>query len=232
MASASARFGKAGAVDENTRFAIASTSKAFTVGVLGTLVDEKKLDWDDPVSRFMPGFQLRDPYVTQELTVRDLLTHRIGLPRSDNLWIVAPFDRAEILRRVRYLPGPEHFRAQYGYNNLMYILAGEVAGAAGGSSWDDLVAKRIFEPLGMTRSTTRNAVASSDDNVAASHVRVEGRPFAVKRRNYDNIGGAGAIFSSAHDMAQWVRLHLNGGTYAGKQMHPPATLREMYTPKP
>ena len=223
-------FGKPGAVDQHTLFAIASTTKAFTVGALGMLVDDGKLEWDDRVSKYMPEFELRDPYVTKALTVRDLLTHRVGLSRSDNLWIVAPFDRGEVLRRARYLPAPESFRAQYGYNNLMFILAGEVAGAAAGQSWDDLVSRRIFEPLGMTRSTTRHAVASADPNVAASHVRVEGQPFAVKRRNYDNIGGAGAIFSSAHDMAQWVRLHLNGGKYNGKQLIRPATLREMYTP--
>lgn len=223
-------YGKPGAVDENTLFAIASTTKAFTVGALGMLVDDKKLDWNDHVSKHMPAFELRDPYVTQALTVRDLLTHRVGLSRSDNLWIVAPFDRAEVLRRARFLPAPESFRAQYGYNNLMFILAGEVAGAASGQSWDDLVARRIFEPLGMTRSTTRTAVANTDLNVASSHVRVEGQPFAVTRRDYDNIGGAGAIFSSAHDMAQWIRLHLNGGTYNGKQLIKPATLREMYTP--
>jgi CubicO group peptidase (beta-lactamase class C family) len=113
----------------------------------------------------------------------------------------------------------------------MFILAGEVAGAAARSTWDDLVAQRIFQPLGMTRSTTQNAVADADTNASWSHIRVDEQPLAVKRRNYDNIGGAGAIFSSAHDMAQWVRLHLNGGTYGGKRLLQPNTLKEMYTPQ-
>lgn len=224
-------YGKPGKVDENTLFAIASTSKAFTVAALGTLVDEGKLDWDDHVSKTMPEFQLPDPFATRALTVRDLLTHRVGIPRSDNLWIVAPFDRAEILRRVRYLDASDAFRYEYGYNNLMFILAGELAGRVAATSWDDLVSTRIFKPLGMSRSTTRTAVANADGNVASSHVRVEGEPFPVKRRNYDNIGGAGAIFSSAHDMAQWIRMHLNAGTYQGHQVLKPATLREMYMPQ-
>ncbi|MES2176398.1 MAG: serine hydrolase [Gemmatimonadota bacterium] len=223
--------GKAGTVDQHTIFPIASTTKAFTVGALGTLVDEGKLKWDDKVSTYLPTLQLSDAYVTQQLTVRDLLTHRIGLSRSDNLWIVAPFTRAEVIKHARFLAPPPAFRVEYGYNNLAYILAGEVAGSASGSNWDDLIATRWFKPLGMTRSTTRSVVANADANVAASHIRVDGKPVAVARRNYDNIGGAGAIFSSAHDMAQWIRMHLAGGTYAGKRLLQPATLKEMYTPQ-
>ncbi|MDB4915224.1 MAG: serine hydrolase [Gemmatimonadetes bacterium] len=223
--------GKPGLVDQNTMFPIASTTKAFTVGALGTLVDEGRLKWDDKVSAYLPTLQLSDAYVTQQLTVRDLLTHRIGLARSDNLWLVAPFTRAEVLRHARYLAPPAGFRVEYGYNNLAYILAGEVAGAASGSNWDDLIAQRWFQPLGMTRSTTHFALANADANVAQSHIRVDGKAVAVPRRNYDNIGGAGAIFSSGHDMAQWVRMHLNGGTYNGKRLLQPATLKEMYTPQ-
>jgi CubicO group peptidase (beta-lactamase class C family) len=223
--------GKPGAVDQNTIFPIASTSKAFTVGALGTLVDEGKLKWDDKVTKYLPGFQLQDAYVTQALTVRDLLTHRIGLLRTDNLWLVAPFTRAEVIQHARYLPPPPAFRVEYGYNNLAFILAGEVAGSASGSNWDDLIAQRWFKPLGMTRSTTHSAVANADANVAGSHILVDGHAIAVPRRNYDNIGGAGAIFSSTHDMAQWVRMHLAGGTYGGKRLLQPATLKEMYTPQ-
>lgn len=218
-------------VTEHTIFPIASTSKAFTVAALGVLVDEGRVRWDDRVTRHLPAFELRDPFVTRALTVRDLLVHRIGIPRSDNLWVVAPFDRAEILRRARHLPASDDFRAEYGYNNLMYILAGEVVGAAGGSTWDDFVAERIFRPLAMTRSTTRTAVANADTNVSWSHIRVDGRPVAVPRRNYDHIGGAGAIFSSAHDMAQWMRMHLAGGRYAGREILKPETVREMHTPQ-
>ena len=223
--------GASGDVDGNTIFPIASTTKAMTVAALGMLVDERKLRWDDPVSRHLPQFQLSDPFITRELTVRDLLTHRSGLARSDNLWIAAPFDRQEVLRRARFLPVTNSFRSSYGYSNIMYIAAGEVVASIAGISWDDFLEQRIFKPLGMTRSTTRAAIVETRDNVASSHTRVDGRVQPVQRRNYDNIGGAGAVFSSVADMAQWVRMHLNGGTFDGTRLLSAAALREMYTPQ-
>jgi CubicO group peptidase (beta-lactamase class C family) len=217
-------------VDEHTLFAIASTTKAMTVGALGMLVDEGTVRWDDPVSRHLPGFQLLDPYATRELTVRDLLTHRAGLARSDNLWIAAPFDRAEILRRARQLAVSD-FRGGYGYNNIMYIAAGEVVSAASGMSWDDFLEQRLFGPLGMTRSTSRAAVVDRTPNVATAHTRSGGDIVVMARRNYDNIGGAGAVWSSVRDMAQWLRLQLGGGTYGTQTLLRPATVREMHTPQ-
>lgn len=223
--------GRAERVDEHTAFAIASTTKAMTVAGLGMLVDDDRLDWDDPVSRHLPEFQVGDPWVTSALTVRDLLTHRSGLARSDNLWIAGPFDRAEVLRRARYLPLTDAFRTTYGYQNIMYIAAGELLGAVAGMSWDDFLAERLFRPLGMTRTTTRAADVETRDNVASSHIRVDGAVEAVPRRNYDNIGGAGAAFSSAHDMAQWLRMQLNGGVYEGTRILDEATLQEMHSPQ-
>lgn len=217
-------------VDENTLFAIASTSKAFTVAALGMLADADELDWDDPVTRHLPGFRLGDPWVTAHLTVRDLLTHRAGVAREDNLWIAAPFDRGEILRRARHLDQVAEFRARYGYNNIMFIAAGEVVGAVSGMPWEEFVARRIFGPLGMERSTARADEVETRGNVAASHTRVEGQVRAVPRRDYDNIGGAGAVFSSAGDMARWLRLHLGGGVFEGRRLLEAATLEEMYTP--
>ena len=223
--------GASAPVDEHTLFAIASTTKAMTVAALGMLLDERKLRWDDPVSRHMPQFQLSDPFISRELTVRDLLTHRSGLARNDNLWIAAPFDRQEVLRRARLLPVTSSFRSSYGYSNIMYIAAGEVVTAIAALSWDDFLEQRLFRPLGMTRTTTRAAVVETRDNVASSHTRVDGRVQPVSRRNYDNIGGAGAVFSSVHDMAQWVRMHLNGGTYNGTRVLSTGALKEMYTPQ-
>lgn len=222
--------GKDQRVDEHTLFAIASTSKAFTSAALGLLVDEGKLEWDDRVTKHLPGFQLADPWITANLTVRDLLTHRAGVARQDNIWIAAPFDRDEILHRARHLEQVSPFRAHYGYNNIMFIAAGEVAGAASGLGWDELVTRRIFAPLGMTRSTTRTAVAESRGNIAVSHTRVDGKVTAVGRRNYDNIGGAGGVFSSARDMAQWLRLHLGNGRFAGDSILSQAAMAEMRQP--
>jgi CubicO group peptidase (beta-lactamase class C family) len=218
-------------VDEHTLFAVASTTKAFTAAVLGTLVDEDRLAWDDRVVEHLPMYQLADPYVTQSLTVRDLLTHRSGVSRSDNVWIAAPYDRGEVLQRARHLPVTGGFRADYGYHNVMYIAAGELAAAVAGSSWDDLVEQRLFGPLRMTRSTTRSAVVDTRANVATSHTASGGVLTVMARRNYDNIGGAGAAFSSVHDMAQWLRLQLNGGVYDGRRILADATLKEMHTPQ-
>lgn len=218
-------------VDENTLFAIASTTKAFTVAGLGILVDEERLAWDDPVSRWLPEFRLADPWVTRELTVRDLLTHRIGIERADNLWIAGPFDRAELLARAARLPAVSSFRAEYGYNNLMYVAAGEVLMAAAGESWDDFIEQRLFRPLGMNRSTVRAAEIERRDNVASSHTWIEGRVTPVPRRDYTALGSAGAAFSSVSEMARWVRMHLNGGTIDGRRILSEETVREMHAPQ-
>jgi len=223
--------GSEGPVDEHTLFAIASTTKAMTTAALGMLVDDGSIEWDDPVIRHLPGFQLGDPYITREMTVRDLVTHRAGLERHDQLWISAPFDRDEILRRARQLPRDRGFRERYGYNNIMYIAAGELAGAAAETSWDELLERRLFQPLGMTRTTTKSAVVDGRDNVSASHNRANGRVQVTPRRDYDAIGGAGAAFSSAREMAEWVRLHLNGGTHEGRRLLEEETVREMHTPQ-
>ncbi len=218
-------------VDENTLFAIASTSKAFTAAALGMLVDDGKLSWDDRVIEHLPEFELGDPYVTAHVTVRDLLTHRVGTAREDNMWVVAKFERDEILQRARHLGQVAEFRANYGYNNIMFTTAGEVAGRVSGLGWDDLVAQRIFQPLGMTRSTTRAAVVETRGNVAASHTRVDGKVQSVPRRDYDNIGGAGAIFSTARDMGQWLRLQVGNGVYAGKRLLSDSVIAEMRQPQ-
>jgi CubicO group peptidase (beta-lactamase class C family) len=113
----------------------------------------------------------------------------------------------------------------------MYIAAGELVGAVSGMSWDDFITRRVFQPLGMTRSTTSAAVVETRDNVSASHTYVDDRVAAVPRRNYDNIGGAGAIFSSVYEMAQWIRVHLNDGTYEGTTLLEPETMRELHEPQ-
>jgi CubicO group peptidase (beta-lactamase class C family) len=225
------RLGERDPVDENTLFAIASTTKAMTAAALGILVDEGRLDWDDPVTRHLPGFEVSDPWVNRAFTIRDLLTHRSGLGRHDLIWIAAPFDRTEILRRARHLPSSGRFRADYGYHNVMYIAAGEVVSAVSGRSWDDFVADRIFSPLEMHRSTTRSAVVDTRDNVATAHTVVDGQVTPLQRRDYDNIGGAGAAWSSVTDMARWVRMHLADGSYRGTPILTPSTLREMHTPQ-
>lgn len=221
--------GKPDRVDENTVFAIASTSKAFTAAALGMLVDEKKLRWDDPAARHLPGFQLYDPYVTRELTVRDLLSHRSGLPRGDRLWWGSPYDRREVLRRVRFLEPSSSFRSSYGYQNIMFIAAGEIIPSVTGTSWDEFLAQRIFRPLGMTRTST--TIRALPDNVATPHMEVEGVVRPIAWRSFDNVGGAGSMNSSVADMARWLRLMLGRGQVDGARLLSDSVVKEMHTPQ-
>lgn len=223
--------GSGARVDEHTLFAIASTTKAFTVAALGILVDEGKLRWDDPVRRHLPDFELGDPYVTRQVTIRDLLTHRVGVAREDNVWIAAPFDRPELVRRARHLAQARGFREGYDYNNLMYVVAGEVVAAASGMSWNEFVETRLFAPLEMRRTTSRFEMVQLRDNVSGAHTGTGKQLVVMDRRDYDALGPAGSVFSSAREMAQWVRLHLNRGTYHGRRLLAEATLEEMHTPQ-
>jgi len=223
--------GKPEPVDERTIFAIGSSSKAFTAAAIAMLVDDKKLKWDDPATQYLPGFQLYDPYASRELTVRDLLTHRVGLDRGDQLWYATTFDREEILRRVRYLKPSSSIRSRFGYQNLMFLAAGQVVRSVTGKEWDDFVRERIFVPLGMNDTGTSVRTLSRSSNVAAPHAKFDGQVSPIPYRNIDNIAPAGAINSNVVDMAQWVRLQLGDGTYAGKPLISSVAVKEMATPQ-
>jgi len=223
--------GKPDPVNEHTLFAIASTTKAMTAACVGMLVDEGKLKWDDPVTKHLPGFQLFDPYVTRELTVRDLLTHRSGLSRGDMIWYASEYDRKEVLRRIRFVEPTWSFRSRYGYQNIMYVAAGGVIESASGKTWDDFIAERLFTPLGMKRSNTSTSKLAGLDNVATPHGYDEGVLTTMKWRNFDNVGPAGSVNSSAYEMAQWVRLNLNKGEYEGKRILSEKVVEEMQSPQ-
>jgi CubicO group peptidase (beta-lactamase class C family) len=151
------KLGEPAPVDEQTLFGIASNTKAFTAAALAILVDEGKISWDDPVIKHLPGFQMYDPFVTREMTVRDLLTHRSGLGLgAGDLMFFPPttFTRDEIVARLRYIKPATSFRSKYAYDNVLYLVAGQVVAAVSGKSWDDFIKERIFAPLGMTASNT------------------------------------------------------------------------------
>ena len=206
------RAGEPAAVDADTLFGIASNTKAFTCAAISMLADAGKLDWDDPVTKHLPEFQMYDPWVTRELTLRDLVTHRggLGLGQGDLMWWPATdFTRGEIVRNVRLLKPATSLRSRYAYSNVMYVVAGELLARAAGVSWDEFVRERIFAPLGMSRSNTSvDAVAA---NVAAPHLELAGVLKAVPPMHADNCGAAGAINSSASDMARWLRMLLECG---------------------
>ena len=223
--------GKTAPVDEHTIFAIGSSSKAFTAASIAMLVDEGKLKWDDPATKYLPGFQLYDPYVTREMTVRDLLTHRIGLERGDQLWYATAYDREEVLRRIRYLTPSSSVRSHFGYQNVMFLAAGQIVPSVTGKTWDDFIAERIFSTLGMKETGSTIRTLSNSNDVSTPHVKIDDKVQPVAWRQIDNIGPAGSINSNVTDMAQWVRMQLGKGKFEGKQLVSEASLKEMHTPQ-
>jgi CubicO group peptidase (beta-lactamase class C family) len=195
------------------------------------LVDDGKMRWDDKVTKWLPGFQLFDPYVTREITMRDVLSHRSGLgQRGDMNWMMGGYDRAELLRRIRFLEPNAGFRTEMGYQNTMFLAAGEAAGAASGLGYDALITTRILQPLGMTRSTVTTRDLPGRTDVSIPHSFQDSAVRVVPRRNLDNIAPAGSIYSSAEEMTHYVKFILGKGTYNGKQLLRPGSLAVIQTP--
>ncbi|MBE0594704.1 MAG: serine hydrolase [Gemmatimonadales bacterium] len=233
------RLGESVAVDARTLFGIASNTKAFTATALGILVEEGKLAWDAPVIDYLPWFRLSDPYVTTQLTIRDLLVHRsgLGLGAGDLMWWPpSTYDRREIARRLRYLPLATSFRSAYAYDNVLYLIAGAVIETVSGLSWEDFVTERILRPVGMTGSNVLHSAAGTDGNVAATHAEVEGVVRPIAPFLSDNTNPAGGINSNAEDMARWMIVQLDSGRLAGgERLFTPRTTRELWslvTPMP
>jgi len=247
--------GKSQPVDEHTVFAIGSTTKAMTAAAVGLLVDEKKLNWDDPVTKYLPWFQLPDPWATREVTIRDLLCHRVGVGNA-LLPAVTGLDREEMLRRFGYVKPYLPFRYRYEYNNCMYALAGEVVAAVSGMSWEEFVQTRILKPLGMTEThpsvdtlwdranlapcfcsdlpgrTVGFEAARAGANVAMPHWPVEGGMKVIPWRKYAAVGPAGGELSSnIVDMSKWLQLQVGKGVYKGNRLLSEAVFNEMHTPQ-
>lgn len=211
--------GKPEPVTPRTLFAIGSATKAFTATLVAMLVSEGKLRWDDPVTRYLPWFQLSDPYVTRELTLRDVLTHRSGLGRSgDLLWYATTMPRDTILWRLRFIDKQWEFRSRFEYSNLGYLTAGEVAAHATGKTWDTLLHDRIFAPLGMTATSTSISALRGVADVATNHIEIHDTLQIVPYRNLDNIGPAGSINSNVLDLARWIRFQLDSGRVDGRPL--------------
>lgn len=226
--------GKSDRVDSQTLFGIASNTKAFTATALGLLVEEGKLKWDGRVIDYLPWFQLSDPYVTRELTIRDLLVHRsgLGLGAGDLLWWPpSSYSRKEIARRLRYIPLETSFRSAYAYDNVLYTVAGEVIEEVSGLSWEDFVQKRILDVVGMTTSNVRHSAAEHGGNVATTHAKIDGKLRVIKPFASDNTNPAGGINSNAQDMAKWMIVQLDSGRVSGeKRLFSQRTARELWSP--
>ena len=218
-------------VDARTLFGIASNTKAFTATALGLLVEEGKIEWDAPVVRYLPAFAMWDPFVTRELTVRDLLVHRsgLGLGAGDLLWWPeSTYDRKEIARRLRFIQPATSFRTAYAYDNVLYLIAGELIETLSGKTWEDFVAARILVKVGMAGSNVRHSAAAGGGNVATPHARIEGTVRPIRPFESDNTNPAGGINSSAEDMAKWLRVQLSGGMLAdGSRLFSAATARQL-----
>jgi CubicO group peptidase (beta-lactamase class C family) len=232
------KLGAPGKVDSRTLFEIASNSKAFTAAALAMLVDEGKLAWDDPVTKHLPDFQMYDAYVTHEMTVRDLLTHRsgLGLGAGDLLWWpTTNFSTDEIIHKLRYIRPATSFRSSYAYDNLLYIVAGKIIAAKSGKTWGETIRARILRPVGMTMTTTSLAESARNPDVANAHSKINDKIAAVKAMPVPNAVGAVGINTNAEDIARWMNVLLAGGRVgldtSGKEvrLYSEKQAREMWT---
>lgn len=225
--------GKPEKVDENTMFGIASNTKAFVAASMAILVDEGKISWDDPVRKYLPWFTLYDPYVSENITIRDLLCHRAGFKTfsGDLLWNSTSYSREEIIRRARFLKPEYGFRAHYGYSNLMFLTAGEIIPVVTGQTMDEFFQERFFTPLEMKTTNTSIKKHKDVDNLAIPHDKYNGKVGTVKYISWDNIAAAGGINSTANDMSKWLLLQLNGGKHKGKTIFSKTSQDEMWSPQ-
>lgn len=224
--------GRTETVDEHTLFAIASNSKAFTAAALAKLVDEGKITWTDRVVDHLPYFKLYSPFVTREMRIRDLLSHRSGLGTfsGDIVWYGTDYSREEVLRRISNLEPAGEFRADYGYSNVMFLAAGQIIPAVTGVSWDEYVEVNFFDPLGMERTVTTIDSLPGRVNVATPHGDRDGQVRTFPWYSWDNVGPAASIISSVTEMAKWIRLQLNRGTWDGTTYFSADQSRTMWTP--
>ncbi|MCP5061535.1 MAG: serine hydrolase [Ignavibacteriae bacterium] len=214
-------------VNTDTKFAIASLSKAFTSASIGILVDEGKLNWNDKVVDHLPEFKLYDSYITREARIVDLLCHRIGLATFDGdlLWYGTNYKRSEIVKRIGEMPIKNGFRDKYGYQNIMFIVAGEVIEKVSGKTWEEFVQERILTPIKMNNTTISNSEFTSSSNVAIPHLNKKPLDFI----NYDNSGPAASINSSTSDLLKWLQFWLNEGEWNGEQLLSKKSTRKILT---
>lgn len=218
-------------VDENTLFVCASTTKAFVSAGLAMLVDEGQLNWNDKVIKHLPNFQLKDPYLTREVTVRDLLTHRTGLGNTDYLWSLMTISGDSALYKMRDVEKTYSLRSSFIYQNLMYLAAGKVIEAISGQSWDAFLKERIYKPLEMNDTYAMHKMVKNIENKADAHYEIDGKITKIDQMNADNIGPAGSMWSSANDMGKWIKFLLNNGVKDNDTLISPTNFKELFTPQ-
>lgn len=217
-------------VTPSTLFAIASVSKAFTTTAIAMLVDDGLLEWDAPVIDYLPEFRMSDPYINQHITVRDLVTHRSGLPRHDSVWLGTPFTREELVDKIKYLDFSRGLRETYQYNNLLYVTAGLVIEAVSGTSWENFVNLRILRPLGMTATNFSVTDLQLTDDFAQAYTIAGNGLTIAPFRNVDALGPAGSINSNISDMAQWLQFNLNRGIVMADTLLSSQQMAQLHSP--
>jgi CubicO group peptidase (beta-lactamase class C family) len=226
------RLGEPEAVDEHSRFSIGSTTKAMTVAAIGILVEEGKLGWDDAVIEHLPWFRVDDPYVTQEMTIRDLLTHRGGMGNADFLWYERDVTTDEVVRQMALIEPAYSMRSSFIYQNVMYATAGEIVEAVSGLPWAEFVRSRILGPLDMSETVPLLRETLGEPNVASPHYRVEGETVPIENASVDPVAAAGSVWSSVDDMSKWLRMLLNEGIGPdGERVLSEAVVAEMFRPQ-
>jgi CubicO group peptidase (beta-lactamase class C family) len=222
------KLGAADPVTPRSMFRIASNTKAFTTAALAILVDEGKLKWDDRVVDRLPSFQMHDPYVTREMTIRDLLTHRsgLGLGAGDLMfWPATDLNPTEIVRRIKFIPLATSFRSKYAYDNLLYLVAGKIIESVSGKEWEQFLRERIWTPLGMTHTAGNTRALIDGADVAQPHARADGKLVVLEHTDHDNNAPAGSMNSCVEDLAKWMIVQLGRG---GK-IFSAAQSKEMWT---
>jgi CubicO group peptidase (beta-lactamase class C family) len=218
-------------VTPDTLFAIGSTTKAFTAATVGSVVEDGLLEWERPLRDYVPELRMSDPVVTDRLTVVDLLSHRSGLPRHEMVWLGQPdLSRAEIVRRLRFLPLSRDLRQAFQYCNLGYLLAGHAVEVLCGTPWEDYLRTRLLAPLGMGRSTLSVDDMTADPDHATAYERRRGAVVPVPQRPVTALAPAGAVNSCASDMTRWLLAQLGGGQVDGQAVMSPGTVARQHSP--
>lgn len=224
--------GKKEKPNEHTLYAIASNSKAFTSAIIGMLVQEGKLKWNDKVKKYLPYFALYDPWVSENVTVRDILSHRVGLGTfsGDNIWYKSTLSAEEMIKRIKYLPKAYDFRAGYGYSNLMYITAGELIKTITGKSWSENVKELILDPLDMNRTISSINDLDKKGNYAIPHARKDNKNYVIPWVNWDAVASTGGLISSVTDISKWMIFNLNNGIHGKDTLLSKTTRNLVWTP--
>jgi CubicO group peptidase (beta-lactamase class C family) len=222
--------GTTNAVDSKTLFACASTTKAMTATCMGILVDEGKISWNDPVMKYLPEFQLYDPFVTREIKIRDLFIHDTGLGNADFLWSIMDISSDEILEKMRYVKPTYSLRSSFIYQNIFYLAAGKIIEKVSGKPWNVFLKEKVFQPLGMTRSFPLTSDVK-DANQTAPHDRIEGKITVISHTSADQVGPAGSVWSCADDMGKWMKVMIDSSKYSGGRLLKAATWTEMFKPQ-